>query len=73
MAVGNRQLNQQSRLGLGGAKELRVARALMRTGLSAEDSPVPWAWGQKFPPPPGSCFVSLGPFFLIPWGLGGVL
>lgn len=73
MAVGNRRLNQQSRLGLGGAEELRVARPLMRIGLSAEDSLVPRASGQKFPPPPRSCFVTLGPFFLIPWGLGCVL
>lgn len=49
-----------------GAKELRAARALMRTGLFAEDCPVPWGMGIKSPPPPHSCFVTLGPFFLIP-------
>lgn len=53
-----------------GATELRAARALMRTGLSAEDCPVPWGMGIRAEVPTSTTFLlcDLGPFLFNPLG-----
>ena len=53
-----------------GATELRAARALMRTGPSTEDRPVPWGMGirAEVPPSPAFLLCDLGPFLFNPLG-----